>query len=114
MAYLKNLDHETVLSLASLVAVQPGQIVSRTLAQNDAVSITLFSFDRGAEISTHSSEGDALVTVLEGAGRFTVDGTEYFCHAGESLVMPAGKPHAVFAPEPFKMQLTVVFPYGNN
>ena len=99
-----------MLSLAGQVEAQPGQIVSRTLAQNRAVSVTLFAFAQGEEISTHDSIGDAMVTVLEGTGRFTVGGKEHFCHAGEVLVMPATVPHAVYAPEPFKMMLTVVFP----
>ena len=110
MAYIKNIEQDTVLSLAGQVETQPGQIVSRTLAQNRAVSVTLFAFAQGEEISTHDSIGDAMVTVLEGTGRFTVGGKEHFCHAGEVLVMPATVPHAVYAPEPFKMMLTVVFP----
>ena len=110
MAYIKNIEQDTVLSLAGQVAAQPGQIVSRTLAQNRAVSVTLFAFAQGEEISTHDSIGDAMVTVLEGTGRFTVGGKEHFCHEGEVLVMPATVPHAVYAPEPFKMMLTVVFP----
>ncbi len=110
MRYIKNIDHEKVLELAGQVAVQPGQVVSKTLAENEAVSITLFAFDKGEEIGTHGSTGDAMVTVLAGTGRFTVEGREHFCKAGEALVMPAGKPHAVYAPEPFKMLLTVVFP----
>ena len=110
MAYIKNIEQDTVLSLAGQVEAQPGQIVSRTLAQNQAVSVTLFAFAQGEEISTHDSIGDAMVTVLEGTGRFTVGGKEHFCHAGEVLVMPATVPHAVYAPEPFKMMLTVVFP----
>ena len=110
MPYIKNMEHEKVLSLAELVSVQPGQVVSRTLAQNPAVSLTLFAFAAGEEIGTHDSAGDAMVTVLEGEGQFTVDGTVYRCKAGESLVMPAKQPHAVYAPENFKMLLTVVFP----
>ena len=110
MAYIKNIEQDTVLSLAGQVEAQPGQIVSRTLAQHRAVSVTLFAFAQGEEISTHDSIGDAMVTVLEGTGRFTVGGKEHFCHAGEVLVMPATVPHAVYAPEPFKMMLTVVFP----
>lgn len=110
MSYLKNIDFETVLKLTDLVSVQPGQIVSKTLVQNAAVSLTLFAFDEGEEISTHESDGDAMVTVLSGTGRFTVDGAEHLCRAGESLVMPAHKPHAVFAPVPFQMLLTVIFP----
>ena len=108
--YIKNIPHEQTQDLAALVSVQPGQIVSRTLAQNPAVSLTLFAFDAGEEISTHSSEGDAMVQVLEGEGLFTVDGTEHTVSAGQVLVMPAGKPHAVYAPRSFKMLLTVVFP----
>ena len=95
---------------AQQVEAEAGQIVSKTLAQNDAVSITLFAFSKGEEISTHASGGDAMVLVLEGRGRFTIDGREHFCSAGESIVMPAGKPHAVYAAEDFKMLLTVVFP----
>ncbi len=110
MAYIKNIEQDTVLSLAGQVEAQPGQIVSRTLAQNRAVSVTLFAFAQGEEISTHDSIGDAMVTVLEVTGRFTVGGKEHFCHEGEVLVMPATVPHAVYAPEPFKMMLTVVFP----
>lgn len=110
MAYIKNIEQDTVLSLAGQVEAQPGQIVSRTLAQNRAVSVTLFAFAQGEEISTHDSIGDAMVTVLEGTGRFTVGGKEHFCHEGEVLVMPATVPHAVYATEPFKMMLTVVFP----
>jgi len=108
--HLKNIAHEAVLNMAQQVDVLPGQVVSRTLAQNKAVSITLFAFDEGEEISTHESEGDALVHVLEGEGTFTVDGKVHTVKAGEALVMPTGKPHAVFASQAFKMLLTVVFP----
>ena len=108
--YIKNIAHEKELSLADQVVVVPGQIVSRTLAQNNFVSITLFAFSQGEEISTHQSEGDAMVTVLSGTGRLTVDGTEHIVEAGQTIIMPARKPHAVYAVEDFKMMLTVVFP----
>ena len=110
MAFIKNIDHETVLNLADQIHAEPGQIVSKTLAQNKAVSLTLFAFSKGEEISTHDSIGDAMVHVIDGVGQFTVDGAEHICKAGDVLVMPAKKPHAVFAKEDFKMLLTVVFP----
>ncbi len=110
MAFIKNIDHEKVLNLASQITAAPGQIVSKTLAQNKAVSLTLFAFSKGEEISTHDSTGDAMVHVIEGVGQFTVDGVEHICKAGDVLVMPAKKPHAVFAKEDFKMLLTVIFP----
>ena len=109
-SYIKNISHEEVLTLASQVTVSAVQVVSRTLAQNKAVSITVFAFAKGEEIGTHESTGDAMVTVLEGTGRFTVGGQDFVLHTGETLVMPANKPHAVFAEEDFKMLLTVVFP----
>ena len=110
MQYIKNIEHEKVLKLTDEVQVMKGQVVSKTLAQNDAVSVTLFAFAKGEEISTHESTGDAFVTVLEGIGRFTVGGVEHIVHAGEALVMPAGIPHAVYGIEDFKWMLTVVFP----
>ena len=84
------------------------------MAQNGAVSITLFAFDKDEEISTHDSDGDAMATVLEGTGQFTVDGRIHLLNVGETLVMPAKKPHAVFAKEQFKMLLVVVFPYEKD
>jgi quercetin dioxygenase-like cupin family protein len=107
--YLKNIEQEEIVTLSELVSVNQGQIVSKTLTQNEAVSITLFAFDQGEEISTHDSSGDAMVTVLEGTGQFTVDGKEYVLTAGQTLVMPAKKPHAVYAKEQFKMMLVVIF-----
>ncbi|HAX31081.1 cupin domain-containing protein [Vescimonas sp.] len=106
---MKNYDIATVLTMKEQVAYQPGQVVSKTLAQNDAVSVTLFAFDKGEEISTHESGGDALVLCLDGEGRITVDGVEHILHEGESILMPARHPHAVFGQERFKMLLVVVF-----
>ncbi len=107
---IKNIPHEEVVSLANQVDILPGQVVSKTLSQNKAVSVTVFAFDKGEEIGSHDSTGDAMVTVLEGTGAFTVDGKEYIVNQGETLIMPAKKPHAVYAKEAFKMLLVVVFP----
>ena len=71
---MKNISKAEVLTLRDQVAYQSGQVVSRTLAQNEHVSVTLFSFDKGEEISTHESGGDAMVTCLDGVGRITIDG----------------------------------------
>ena len=106
---MKNISKSEVLVLKDQVTYQQGQVVSKTLAQNDAVSITLFSFDKGEEISTHQSGGDAFVTCLDGVGKITIDGVDYLLHEGESIVMPAGHPHAVCGQEQFKMLLVVVF-----
>lgn len=106
---MKNINKAEVMVLKEQVAYQEGQVVSKTLAQNDAVSVTLFAFDKGEEISTHESGGDAFVTCLDGVGKITIDGTAYELHEGESIIMPAKHPHAVFGQEQFKMLLVVIF-----
>lgn len=105
----RNIDKQKKLMLKNLVEYQDGQVVSKTLVQNDLVSMTVFSFDKGEEISSHSAGCDAMVTVLEGVGRFTVGGEVFILEEGETLIMPKGIPHAVFGEEKFKMQLTVSF-----
>ena len=106
---MKNIEKAKVLQLAELVDYQDGQIISRTLAQNGAVSLTMFAFERGEEISTHAAGGDAMVTVIDGTGRFTIGGAVHLVHAGETIVLPKNVPHAVYGEERFKMLLTVVF-----
>ena len=106
---MKNIKKAEVLTLKEQIAYQEGQVVSKTLAQNSSVSVTLFSFDKGEEISTHESGGDAFVTCLDGTGKITIDEQEYILHEGESIVMPAGHARAVFGEEQFKMLLVVVF-----
>lgn len=105
---MKNINKAEVLVLKEQVEYQQGQVVSKTLAQNEAMSVTLFAFDKGEEISTHKSDGDAFVTCLDGVGRITIDGVEYELTQGKSIVMPAGHPHAVYGKEQFKMLLVVV------
>ncbi len=105
----KNIEKQTKLQLKEQIAYQSGQVVSKTLVQNEKVSVTLFSFDKGEEISTHAAGGDAMVTVLEGTGRFTVGDQTFSLQEGETLIMPKDIPHAVYGEEKFKMQLIVSF-----
>lgn len=106
---MKNIPMSEVLVLKDQVTYQDGQVVSKTLAQNDAVSVTLFAFAKGEEISSHKSGGDAMVVCLDGEGRVTIDDDNYTLKTGDCIVMPAGHPHAVYATEKFKMLLVVVF-----
>ena len=87
----KNIDKQTKLTLKELVEYQEGQVVSKTLVQNDYVSMTIFSFDKGEEISTHAAGGDAMVTVLEGKGRFTVGGEVFYVEEGYFSLTTAGE-----------------------
>ena len=101
---LKNIEKAQALRLGDEVEYQQGQIVSKTLAQNRALSMTLFAFEQDEEISTHTADGDAL----DGTGRFTIDGEAHLVSAGESIIMPAHVPHAVYGQTRFKMLLTVI------
>ena len=105
----KNIEKQIPLQLKDLVEYQKGQVVSKTLVQTEQVSMTIFSFDKDEEISTHAAGGDAMVTVLEGTGKFTVGGEVFILHEGETLIMPKDVPHAVYGKEQFKMQLIVSF-----
>ena len=109
MTGIKNINKAEVMALKEQVEYQDGQVVSKTLAQNEHVSVTLFSFDKGEEISTHKSGGDAFVTCLDGVGKVTIDGEEYILKEGDSIVMPAKHPHAVYGQEQFKILLVVIF-----
>lgn len=95
----KNIEKEKILKIKDQVEYQEGQVVSKTLVQNELVSVTIFSFDKDEEISTHAAGGDALVTVLEGK--------EHILKEGESIIMPKNIPHAVYGEEKFKMLLVV-------
>ena len=109
MTGIKNINKAEVMALKEQVEYQDGQVVSKTLAQNEHVSVTLFSFDKGEEIGTHESGGDAFVTCLDGVGKVTIDGEEYILKEGDSIVMPAKHPHAEYGQEQFKMLLVVIF-----
>ena len=106
---MKNIDFSTVINMEGLVEYQDGTVVSRTLAQGKPMSMTLFAFDKGEEISSHSAGGDALVYILDGEAEVQIDGKLFNVKKGETIVMPANIPHGLTAVERFKMMLVVVF-----
>ncbi len=106
---IKNIEFSKPLEMEGLVTYQEGQVVSRTLSQGRNMSLTLFAFDKGEEISSHSSGGDAMVYLLDGEADITIGDNSFHVKKGETIVMPAGVPHALFAKEQFKMLLVVVF-----
>ena len=95
-------------TLEALVAYEEGRVVSRTFAQNASLSLTLFSFDEGEGVSTHTAPGDAMVHILDGEAVVNIDGKEMTVRKGQVVVMPADIPHSVTAAKPFKMLLTLV------
>lgn len=97
-----------VFELTDLLSYQEGAIVSRTLVDKDAVTVTLFAVDRGQTISEHSAPHDAIVQVLDGTATVMIGEDEYEVSADEGIVFPADVPHALDATESFKMLLTMV------
>ncbi len=81
---IKNIDFSKPIEMESLVNYEEGTVVSRTLAQGKPLSVTLFAFDKGEEISSHSASGDAMVYILDGEAEITI-GEEKFNVKKEKL-----------------------------
>ena len=94
--------------LATLVKYSKGSVVSRTLAENKAGTLTLFAFDADQGLSEHSAPFDAVVQVLDGAAEFIIGGKPVRAETGQLVVMPANVPHAVKTVTRFKMLLTML------
>lgn len=94
--------------LVDLVEYSKDSIVSKTILDKSAGTITLFAFDKGQKLSEHTAPYDAVVQVLDGRSQLTIDGEEKQVTAGEIIVMPGNVPHAVKAQEKFKMLLTMI------
>jgi len=96
------------LELVGLVNYGDDAIVSRTLVNNNAGTITLFAFDEGQGLSEHTAPFDALVHIVEGESEVIIDGKSNRVCEGQIILMPANVPHALNATKPFKMMLTML------
>jgi len=107
-----NSDDESLLAqplgLSNLVDYQEGSIVSRAVIKQEKGNVTLFAFDQGQELSEHTAPFDAMVCVLDGEARITIEGNAQTVAAGQMIIMPANKPHAVKAEQRFKMMLVMI------
>jgi len=97
-----------VSKLNDLVNYQDGSVVSRTILNRKAGTVTLFAFDAGQSLSEHTAPFDALAHILDGEADITIAGQPFHLRAGEMIVMPASQPHAVIATQRFKMLLTMM------
>lgn len=104
----RTLEFATVENAARLIDYQSGSVVSRQLIKKPAGNVTLFAFDQGQGLAEHTSPFDALVQVVDGAAEVSVMGQPHLLGAGEMILMPAGKPHALMAVQRFKMMLTMI------
>lgn len=105
---VKNYPVAEVFKPADMVDYQEGAVVSRTLFNKGAGTLTLFAFAAGQGLSEHSAPFDAMVEILDGEGEIIINGRSHTVATGESIIMPAGEPHALKAHMPFKMLLTMI------
>ena len=98
----------TVLNMKDMVSYQPGAVVSRTVIDKDAGTVTLFAFDTGQGLSEHTAPFDALVQIIDGTADITIAGSLHTVKEGEMIIMPANKPHALKANPRFKMLLVMI------
>jgi quercetin dioxygenase-like cupin family protein len=94
--------------VAGLVGYRDDSVVSRTLIDKKAGTVTLFAFDEGQGLSEHTAPFDALVLILDGEAEITISGKTHRLKEGEMIIMPANKPHALKAASKFKMMLTMI------
>jgi quercetin dioxygenase-like cupin family protein len=97
-----------VFDLPELIEYQTEAIVSRTLIKQSTGTVTLFAFDADQELSEHTAPFDAMIQICEGEAEITISGKLHHLSAGQIIIMPAGKPHAVKAVKSFKMMLTMI------
>jgi len=96
------------VTLKELVAYQSGAIVSRTLVDTDAGTVTIFAFDEGQGLSEHTAPYDAMVIVVDGEVDIRISGEDSRLKEGQMVIMPASKPHALKAVTKFKMILIMI------
>lgn len=96
------------LKAKGLVGYDKGAVVSRTIIQKPVGTVTIFSFDKGQGLSEHTAPFDAMVEILDGEAEITISGKAIKVKAGEFIIMPAHKPHALHAAKRFKMALIMI------
>ena len=96
------------MSLADMIEYSAEGVISKQVLKSKAGNITLFSFDKGQGLSEHEAPFDAMVQILDGKAKIIIDGKPLTLKTGQSVIMPANIPHALSAPEKFKMLLTMI------
>ena len=97
-----------IIKLVNFLDYQAGSVVSRTIIDKPAGTLTLFAFDKGQGLSEHTAPFDALVYLLDGEAEITISGKSLHAERGEMVIMPANQPHALRAISRFKMMLVMI------
>ena len=105
---LQNVKPAEVMKLAELVSYQDGAVVSREIVSKNTGTVTIFAFDAGQGLSEHTAPFDAMVEILDGEAEIHIAGKPHRVKAGEFIIMPANRPHALKAVKKFKMALVMI------
>jgi len=97
-----------VIAIENFIDYKEGSIISREIIKKEVGTVTIFAFDKGEGLSTHSAPFDAMVQVVDGKVAITISGKENILKKGDLIIMPANEPHGLIAIEPFKMILTMI------
>lgn len=100
-----------VKQLSELLQYQDGSIVSRVLLKNKGGTATLFAFAEGEGLSEHTAPFDALVVAIDGEAEIQIADENFTVRQGETITLPANRPHAVRATSKFKMLLVMIRTY---
>ncbi|HCI55732.1 MAG TPA: cupin domain-containing protein [Bacteroidales bacterium] len=101
-------EKEKVFRFPEMIEYSAKSVVSKQVIKSQGGNITLFSFDAGEGLSEHTAPFDALVQVVDGTAEIVIGGNKHILREGDSIIMPASVPHSVYAPEKFKMALTMI------
>lgn len=101
-------EHSYIEDLRAAVSVPQAGILSRTLHEDDRLSLVVFAFDTGQELTEHTSSFAAVIEVLEGEADIVLDGESRAVRAGAWIMMPPEMRHAIRATSPFVMTLTLL------
>ena len=104
---IDHLPKAAIFSLAGAVEYEEGKIVSKTLVKNESGSMSLLSFSKDQQLSTHAAPGDALLIALEGEMKLTIGDEHFDIKKGDTIVLPGKIPHALKVADKFKMLLSV-------
>ena len=104
---IDHLPKAAIFSLAGAVEYEEGKIVSKTLVKNESGSMSLLSFSKDQQLSTHAAPGDALLVALDGEMKLTIGDEHFDIKKGDTIVLPGKIPHGLKIPEKFKMLLIV-------
>lgn len=97
-----------ILDIENLIAYQKNAVVSSQVLRTQQGNVTLFAFDEGQELSEHSTPHDALVQILDGKAKVSINKKDFTLKAGQAIILPADQPHALYALASFKMLLTML------